>query len=112
MKLKTISLVLFLVLVQASWVYAAQEEVKLATYYPAPYGEYKDLEAENITVSNKVDAKKVVADRLKVSTQRNTPMPRERGVIRLMSRTSRPSPASTGDFYHHANKGFQLYYRC
>lgn len=40
----------FLVLGQNSGFCATQKEVKLTTYYPAPYGEYKEVKTEKTTV--------------------------------------------------------------
>lgn len=50
MKLNMIALGLVLSLIPIPNLYAAQKTVKLTTYYPAPYGEYKKLQSnENVS---------------------------------------------------------------
>ena len=53
MKQKVIFLILLSILVLPSLSFAAneQEEVTLTTYYPAPYGNYTEIEAASITLN-------------------------------------------------------------
>lgn len=48
--LKLISMVIFL-LAALSSLTLAQEQITITTYYPSPYGSYRDLEAQRIAVA-------------------------------------------------------------
>ena len=43
---------LFLVSFLMCFVCSAQEDITITTYYPAPFGVYKDLQAETVLVTN------------------------------------------------------------
>jgi len=43
------ALIMFAVLILSNYSFGADEEITLTTYYPAPYGDYTNLETENLT---------------------------------------------------------------
>lgn len=61
MKVLAIRLSVVMLLVQIPLLYAAKSEVKLTTYYPAPYGNYTSVTAQvvNTTGSLKIPQKVV-----------------------------------------------------
>ena len=46
---KAIAIALTAMFILPGALFAAQEEVKMTTYYPAPYGEYQEMEVQGDT---------------------------------------------------------------
>lgn len=50
MRRKVILLAIVFFLMGVTWGYAEKKTVRMTTYYPSPYGEYKNLKASNKVV--------------------------------------------------------------
>ncbi|MFH1645405.1 MAG: hypothetical protein ABIB11_03200 [Candidatus Omnitrophota bacterium] len=88
---------LVLLLLPVSSLKAETEEITLSTYYPAPYGEYEDLEANTFACG-------------RVSVGSLTNIPADDGVMHFEGIVNDPATANSGDMYYNNTSNSIRYY--